>query len=46
MSKKKTHEEYVEELYNKNPTVEAVNLYVDARTPILHHCLLHDVFVR
>lgn len=44
MSKKKTHEEYVEELYNKNPTVEAVDLYVDARTPILHHCLLHDVF--
>lgn len=42
--KKKTHEEYVAELAIKNPTVEVVGRYVDAKTKILHHCLLHDVY--
>lgn len=44
MSKKKTHEEYVAELAIKNPNVEVVGQYVDNRTKILHHCLIHDVF--
>lgn len=42
--KKKTHEEYVEELKIKNPTVEVVEQYININTPIKHHCLIHDVF--
>lgn len=44
MSAKKTHEEYVAELSVKNPTVEVVETYISANIPILHHCLLHNVF--
>lgn len=44
MSKKKTHEEYVAELAIKNPNTEVVEQYIDAKTPILHHCKIHDVF--
>ena len=44
MADKKTHDEYVAELKIKNPTVEVVEEYINARTPILHHCLVHDVF--
>lgn len=44
MSKKKTHEEYVQELVVKNPTVEVIEQYVNTNTPILHHCLVHDMF--
>lgn len=44
MSKKKTHEEYVEELKIKNPNIEVIGAYVNANTNIIHHCLLHDVF--
>lgn len=43
MSKKKTHEEYVEELKVKNPTVEVVDQYTGANNPILHHCLIHGI---
>ena len=42
--KKKTHEEYVEELAIKNPTVEVVEEYNGANTKIMHHCLNHDVY--
>lgn len=42
--KKKTHDEYVVELATKNPTVEVVGEYSGAKTPITHHCLLHDEF--
>lgn len=38
MSKKKTHEEYVEELVVKNPNIEVVGTYVDAKTKIKHKC--------
>lgn len=44
MSRKKTHEEYVAELAIKNPTVEVVGTYIDAKTKITHHCLVHDVY--
>lgn len=44
MSKRKTHEEYVAELAIKNPDVEVVEEYVDAKTKILHHCLKHDIY--
>ena len=44
MSKKKTHDEYVKELAIKNLDIEVIEQYVDTRTPILHHCKVHDVF--
>lgn len=44
MAKKKTHEEYVEELKEKNPTVEVIEQYASAKIPILHHCLTCDYY--
>lgn len=44
MSKKKTHDEYVAELAIKNPTVRVVEKYITARTKIMHHCLIHDIY--
>ena len=44
MGRKKTHEEYVEELAVKNPTIEVMEQYVNTNTPIMHHCLIHNVF--
>ena len=41
--KKKTHEEYVEELKIKNPNVCVIGKYVDATTKIEHKCLIHDI---
>lgn len=43
MAKKKTHEEYVAEVAIKNPNVEVIGTYIDARTPISHRCKLHNV---
>ena len=43
MAKKKTHEEYVDELAIKNPTVKVVGQYIGAKTPISHYCTIHDV---
>lgn len=40
----KSHDEYVSELFIKNPTVEVIEEYVDNKTKIMHHCLLHDVY--
>lgn len=42
--KKKTHEEYVEELKIKNPDIEVIGTYVNSSTSIEHHCLKHDVY--
>lgn len=38
MAKQKTHEEYVAEVAIKNPNIEVVDKYVNAKTPILHRC--------
>ena len=38
MRKKKTHEEYVEELAEKNSMIEVIEQYVGAKIPILHRC--------
>lgn len=38
----KTHEEYIKELAIKNPTIEAVEKYVDAKTKIFHKCKVCD----
>lgn len=40
---RKTHEEYIKELAECNPYVEVIEQYVDARTPILHRCLRHNI---
>jgi hypothetical protein len=42
MNRKKTQKEYVDELAIKNPTVEVVGMYVDAKTPILHRCKIDN----
>ena len=41
--KKKTHEEYVNELAVKNPNVEVIGTYVGNKIPILHKCHQHHV---
>lgn len=40
---KKTHKEYVDELSKKNSNVKVLGEYIDAKTPILHFCILHQV---
>lgn len=42
--RKKTHEEYMAELAVKNPNVEVVEKYIDAKTKIKHHCLIHNIY--
>lgn len=39
--KKKTHDEYVKELKNKNPNIEVIGIYINAKTKIMHRCLIH-----
>lgn len=43
MSKKKTHEEYVEEVKKINPNIEVIDKYNGAKIKILHKCLLHNI---
>lgn len=38
MSKKKTHKEYVIEVAEIYPNIEVVEMYIDAKTNILHRC--------
>ena len=37
-----TNEEYISQLYTVNPNIRALEKYVNAKTPILHQCLLDD----
>lgn len=39
---RKNHEEYVEELKVKNPKVIVMENYINAYTPILHKCKIHN----
>lgn len=39
---KKTHEEYVEEVKIKNPNIEVIEKYINAKTKILHRCKIHN----
>ena len=38
ISKRKTHDEYVKELAEKNSSIEPLEQYIDAKTKILHRC--------
>lgn len=42
MAKKKTHEQYVEEVKNINPNIKVIERYNGVNTKILHKCLLDD----
>lgn len=44
MSKRRTQEEYIDELAIKNPTVKVVGQYINNRTSITHYCEKHDVY--
>lgn len=43
MPKKKTHEDYVTEVNKKNPNIEVLGTYIDARTKIMHKCKKHNI---
>lgn len=42
MTRKKTHEEYVAELAEKNPNIDVIGEYIDAKTPVLHKCRIDN----
>lgn len=42
MGKNKTHNEYVLDVACINPNIEVIGQYINAKTPILHHCLIDD----
>ena len=46
MSKKKTHEEYVEEVKVKNPNIEVLGQYNGAKNKILHRLILKEIFLQ
>ena len=41
-NKKKTHEQYVKELYDINPNIQVLENYIDSKTSILHKCLIDN----
>lgn len=42
MPKRKTHEEYVEEVAKINPNIKVMDKYIDANTKILHKCKIDN----
>lgn len=40
----KSHEQYVLDVFVKNPIIEVIDKYIDKNTPILHRCTIHDVY--
>ena len=42
-TRRKPHDQYVKELKLKNPTIDVIEQYINTNTPILHHCLIHDI---
>ena len=41
---RKSEEDYIKELAIKNPTVELCDTYLGNKTPVRHHCIIHDVY--
>ena len=44
MSKVITNEMYINKLKQKNPDIVPCEEYIKSTTPIMHHCLKHDIF--
>ena len=44
MSKIITNEMYINKLKQKNPDIVPCEEYIKSTTPIMHHCLKHDIF--
>lgn len=42
-SLQKTHEQYVNEVSNINPNIIVMEKYINAKTPILHKCIIHNI---
>lgn len=42
----KTDKEYREELSKSNPHITAEETYVGAKVPIIHHCIIHNVYYK
>ena len=42
-TKVKSEDKYIEELSDKNPTLQYIGGYINTDTPILHRCLIHDI---
>lgn len=38
MGKKRTHNDYITDVFNINPNIEVIGIYINARTPITHRC--------
>lgn len=43
-NKKRTHEEYIEQAKSVNENIEVIGKYVNAKTPIMHHCKIHNIY--
>lgn len=43
-AKRKTHEEYIIEAKVLNPNVKVIGTYINAKTKITHHCLIHNIY--
>lgn len=39
-TRKKSHEQYIKELADKNPNIQAIETYVNANTNIMHRCIV------
>lgn len=48
MGKRKTHEQYVDDVASINPNIEVAGKYIDSRTKILHRCKIdgHEWYVK
>ena len=43
-TKTKTHEQYVDEVKIVNPNIEVIGQYTNAKIPIEHRCITHNIF--
>lgn len=39
-----TQEDYIKRVFDINSDIEVIGEYIDAKTPILHHCIAHNVY--
>lgn len=41
--RRKTHDEYVQELLMYNPNIKVLGKYITSKIPITHHCTKHNI---